>query len=282
VCLFGQDGSTAKSLGVRVKTDKDTNVLERVLALGERTLGLAGASRLNDGLNFVRVDETGQVSVGQKRTGNLEALLDLRFGGGGTENAVKTLKGGLSPNDETANVTTGGELEEVEGGDGGELDTGDVAESTGDTFVLVVDDKRTTALTVATVAELTLTGTELLGHDNLLNINVGVDGLEESNGFLGLVHGLDLLGEDKGNFVDLFNLVTTGKDKGGNSRGSQSRGGSVTLLVDVGLDVPFAPDLGRVEHATTTAHVTESTLTGTVSTSTRDTRNTSNGTTGTP
>jgi hypothetical protein len=46
--------------------------------------------------------------------------------------------------------------------------------------------------------------------------------------------------------------------------------------------VPLAPDLGRGEHATGTAHVTEGSLTGTVGSSTRDTGNTGNGTTSSP
>jgi hypothetical protein len=43
--------------------------------------------------------------------------------------------------------------------------------------------------------------------------------------------------------------------------------------------MPLAPGLGRGEHATRSTHVTESSLTGTVSTTTRDTGNTSNSTT---
>lgn len=46
------------------------------------------------------------------------------------------------------------------------------------------------------------------------------------------------------------------------------------LLALVDLDVPLAPDLGRGEHAAGTAHVTEGSLTGTVSTTTRDTGDT--------
>jgi hypothetical protein len=38
----------------------------------------------------------------------------------------------------------------------------------------------------------------------------------------------------------------------------------VSVLVDVGLSVPSSPDLKGSEHATLTAHVTESTLTGSV------------------
>ena len=56
----------------------------------------------------------------------------------------------------------------------------------------------------------------------------------------------------------------------------------MTLLGHVGLSVPASPGLGGVEHTSATAHVTESTLAGSVGTTTRDTRDTGDGTTGTP
>jgi hypothetical protein len=46
--------------------------------------------------------------------------------------------------------------------------------------------------------------------------------------------------------------------------------------------VPLAPDLGRSEHATGTAHVTEGGLTSAVSTTTRDTGDTGDSATSTP
>jgi hypothetical protein len=46
--------------------------------------------------------------------------------------------------------------------------------------------------------------------------------------------------------------------------------------------MPPAPDFGRAEHATSTAHVSEGTLARSVSTTTLDTRNTRNCTTSTP
>lgn len=58
--------------------------------------------------------------------------------------------------------------------------------------------------------------------------------------------------------------------------GNPRKSNSLLALVD--LDVPLAPDLGRSEHATRSTHVTEGSLTGTVGTTTRDTRNTSHST----
>lgn len=56
----------------------------------------------------------------------------------------------------------------------------------------------------------------------------------------------------------------------------------MSVLVDVGLSVPSSPDLKWSEHATLAAHVTESTLSGSVGTRTTNSGNTSDGTTSTP
>ena len=53
-------------------------------------------------------------------------------------------------------------------------------------------------------------------------------------------------------------------------------GGVFSLLAKVDLLVPLSPDLGGCEHTTRSAHVTESSLSGTVSSSSRDTGNTGN------
>jgi hypothetical protein len=53
-------------------------------------------------------------------------------------------------------------------------------------------------------------------------------------------------------------------------------------LVLVDLSVPSAVGLGWGEHTTTTAHVSESSLAGTVSTATSNTWDTCNSTTSTP
>jgi hypothetical protein len=266
--------------GVGVETEHDLLVAERVLLLDNTTLG-AGLTlgSAEDGLDFRRVDEAGQVGVGNAVGGEEEVLLEGRGGGGGTVDLVEGLEGGGGPDEETTNVTTGGELEEVQGEDGGGLNTGDVAESLDEVLAVglgVVDNQRTATLAEAAVTELTLTSTELLGLLDLDELVTGTDGLEEGDGGLGLgqstTEGLGL--NNEGNLGDLGDAVATGEQKSGDGRGSQSRGGSEALLVQVDLLVPLAPDLGRGEHTTGTALVTEGSLTGTVSTTTRDTGDT--------
>jgi hypothetical protein len=179
----------------------------------------------------------------------------------GTEDVIEQSKGTLGPDDETSKVATWSELEEVEPPDVDDFNTRKVAEGLDDAVVLIVDNKRTTALTVAAVPELSLAGTQLAGGGDLHNIGMRTQSLEEGDGLLGLVEGLDLGGNDKGNLLDLLNAVTTSENEGRKSGGSESRDDGESALVLVDLDVPLPPGLGGGEHATTPAHVTEGGLT---------------------
>lgn len=241
-----------------------------------------GASRAEDGLDLFAVDDASDVGVGDAGSGEEVILLEGSSLLRRAIEGIELLEGTLSPDDKAAEVTTGGEGEEVEAAHIDELNTGDVAHGLDNARVILVNDKGTTALTEATVAHLALTGTESTGILDTLDISVGGDLLEDLNSLLSLAALLGIISEDEGELGDLLDAMAAGEDEGGQGRGSQSRDDSVTALVDRHLTVPAAPDLGGSEHATTTTHVTESTLTRAASTTTTNTGDTSNGTTGTP
>lgn len=224
-----------ESSSVRVETEHDLLVAERVLLLDVGTLGasltLGGAE---DGLDLRRVDETGQVGVGNNVLGEEVVLLEGGGGGGGAVDLVEGLEGSRGPDDEATEVTTGGELEEVEGEDGGGLNTGDVAEGTDELLAInlgVVDNQRTAALAEAAVPQLTLTGTHLAGLLDLDKVGTGTDGLEEGNGGLGLGNSgvLEGLGvNDQRDLRNVGNAVTASEQKRRNGRSSEGRGSSET------------------------------------------------------
>jgi hypothetical protein len=178
----------------------------------------------------------------------------------GAEDIVEEGEGTLGPDDESAEMSTGGELEEVEAANVDKLNTGEVAEGLDDTVILVVNNEGTTALTVAAVPELTLAGTELARVGDLDDVSVGLQGLEKSDGLLGLLEGLDIGGDDEWNLLDLLDAVATSEDEGRKSRSGESGDDGETALVLVDLDVPLAPGLGGSEHTTAPAHVTEGSL----------------------
>lgn len=234
--------------GVRVEAEHDLLVLERVLLLGVGTLADGTATDgTEDALDLGAVDELVEVGLGHAVLGKEEVALELRGLGGA---AVDGVEGGESvgrPDDETAKVSTRGELEEVEGVDVAGLDTGNVAESLEELLTVlggVVDDEGTTALDVAAVPQLTLTGAELAGVLDLLNIGGGTDGLEKVDGLGGLLQGTvgeGGAGDDEGNLRDGADAVAAGEEKGSAGRGSDGRNGGETpakLLV-----LPILPNL---------------------------------------
>mmetsp|Transcript_158344 Transcript_158344/g.485145 ORF Transcript_158344/g.485145 Transcript_158344/m.485145 type:complete len:333 (+) Transcript_158344:3-1001(+) len=274
-----EDLTAAKRNGVRVELDEDGGVAERVL-LDRGTLGgcLGGA---HSRLDLVGVDEAAQVRVGHGVVGQVEVLLG-RGARPGAVKLVELLEGTLRPDDKAAHVATGRQLEQVEAGHAARLDTGQVAECLGDAVVLVVHDEGAAAEHVATVAHLSLAATELLGVLGVLDVSVGVHTLEDLSGLLGARDRLNAVGDDQRNLGDLVDAVATRHDERGQSRRSQSGDSRETALALVHLTVPLAPDLGRREHATTTAHVAEGSLARTVGTTASDTGNTRNSTAGAP
>lgn len=279
--LGPEDLLPAEGLGVGVQLDEGAEVLQGVLLLG-RTGGPLGSSGPEGGLDLIRVDDALEVSVGEEGLGEEETLLGLGTLGGGAVEGVEGLKGGAGPDDEATEVTSGGEVEEVQGADGAELNTGDVPEGLGDTLVLLVNEEGTTPLGEATVPELSLSSPQLLGPLNLLDIAKSVDALEDGNSLLGLGDALNGVVDDEGDLSNPLDAVSAGHDEGGEGGGSEGRHNGETTLVLVDLPVPLAPGLGGGEHATLAAHVSEGGLSGTVGSSTGDTGNTGDGATGTP
>lgn len=278
-----------ESSGVGVEAELHLEVLERVLLLYNTTLGDGTATGgAEDLLNVAGVDDLGQIGLLHHGGGQEEVLLESRGLGGGAVDLVESRESRRRPDDKAAKVTTRGELEEVERVDRACLNAGDVAESKDEVLAIllrVVDDKRTTALLVAATPHLTLTSTDLARVLGLLDVSTGTDSLEQGNGSGGLLDGAISeggRGDDEGDLRNGGDGVTAGKEKSRAARGGERRGSCETLLVEVDLLVPLAPDLGRSEHATGTAHITEGSLTGAVSTTTRDTGDTGDGTTGTP
>jgi hypothetical protein len=278
---LGEELSTSEDDGIRVELNHGTKVGKRVLLL-LRAVGLAILLGADDGLNFIGVDDTGDVTNGDHGSGERISLLDGTLGGSVSEDGVKGLESLLSPDHETTNVTTGGKVKKVEALNGGKLNTGKVAESLLHGSTLLVHDKRTTSHGESSVSHLTGTSSDVLGVLGLVAVIRGTEGLEDSIGILSLGNSLDLVGDDEGELKDVVNLVSTSHNEGREGRGSKGRGNSMTSLSQVIESVPSSPGLGGGKHTTLSALVSEGSLTRSGGSSTGNTRNTGNGTTSTP
>jgi len=273
------DSASTRNVGIEAL--HDTEVTEGVL-VAHGTLLLLGGSRAERSLNFLRIDDASDVRIGQAAGGQEVVLLQSSRLGAGTIKGLELLKGALSPDDEATEMATGGEGEQVQVAHVHQLDTGDVAEGLGNPSVLLEDDEGATALAEAAVTHLTLTGTQGAGVLDTLDVSIGSQLLQHVHGLLGLLAGLGLVADDQGELGDGLDTMATGEDKGGQGGGSQGADNGISALVHRHLAVPAAPNLGGRKHATTTTHVTESTLSRAPSTTTPDTGNTCDGTTGTP
>jgi len=213
---------------VRVESEHNLLVAQRVLLLGDGPLGAGLALRLaQDGLDFGGVDQTGNVGVGDEVRRQEVVLLESGRSGGGAVDLVQSGESRGGPDNETPEVATRSKLEEVESVDGGSLNTGDVAEGPDELLAVdlrVVDDQRTAALAVSAVTHLTLTSTELPGLLDLDKVGTSAQILQKGNGGLGLGQGTALEGlgvDDKRNLRNRGDAVATSEQERRNGRSSQ-------------------------------------------------------------
>jgi hypothetical protein len=256
--------------------------------VGERVLLVLAVSAdvvldvSEDGLDRVGVDDSGDISA--LHDGSVDSVT-LLLSGVLVEVTEDLLEGGettLGEDEESTEVTTRGELEDVESVNIADIDTGDVSSGLGELSIgIIVDDEGTLGHDVSGSSELADTNSGVAGVLDLEELVTGTElgeGIEE---ILGLGGGVETV-DDKGELRDVVDLVATGHHERSASRRGKSRSDGVSSHGDVALSVPLSPDLEGSEHTRLSAHVTEGSLTSTGSTGTGNSRNTGDGSTGTP
>lgn len=115
---FASDGSSSSSpnfeftsdLGVGVKLLHKSSVLKWVL-VGGLSSERSGSNGAELALNLVRVDDSGEISAGHHASVKLISTLFNTLLSVGSEDLVEVIEGILGEDDESAEVTTWGELE---------------------------------------------------------------------------------------------------------------------------------------------------------------------------
>ena len=156
----------------------------------------------------------------------------------GAVDGVEGLEGGGGPDAESANVTTWGELEQVELVDWEEGDTWDVSESEGQTIVLGVDDQWASLLDTSSISHFTTSGTESSGCFDTFDISPGIGLTENTDGILGLGQSLDRVFNNQWEFWNLFDSVTLSHGQSWESSGGDGGDGGITSLGDIDLKTP--------------------------------------------
>lgn len=207
----------ASDLVEGVESVHEGAVLKRVL-LGD-VLDVGGLDLSELGLDLVGVDDSGEVSaVHHVSVEDIATLFDVGSSVV-TEDTVEGLEGLLGPDDESAEVTTRGELEEVKSVNVDEVDTWEVSGDSLHAFVLLtVDDQGTASEDVSGVSEFTMASSDLLGISASLHVLTSTDaleGLEEGLGGVN-VEGLN----DQGELGDVGNSVASSENQRSDSGSS--------------------------------------------------------------
>jgi hypothetical protein len=233
------------------------------------------------GLNLIRVDNSGEVSAFHGSSVEVVSSLLNTSLGRGTEDVIESTEGRRSVDDESSEVTTGGEHEEVKSVDVASINSGHVSSVLGDVgVVVVVDNEGTLSHGESGVSHLTLTVSHGLGGTDSGEIGTGTvrdEGGEHGGGGLS---GVDV--GNKGELGDGVGSVSSGENEGSASGGSEASSDGVSLLVGVNLSVPFSPGSERGEHASLSAHVTEGSLSSSGGTRSGNSGNTGDGATSSP
>ena len=167
-------------------------------------------------LNLVRVDNSCKISAGHHTSvegvaGLLNSLLSV-----GTEDFVEVLESISSENNESAEVTTWGELEQVKSVDRASVNTWEVTGGSLDVGVLItINNEWTLGHLEAGVSLLVGTSTGSLGGTDSSEILSGTNVVEGGEEILG---GVNVEGvNNEWELWDGVNMVTSGENKRSNS-----------------------------------------------------------------
>ena len=167
--LLGLDESLSLFL-IGVQSLHDGLVLQRVLlVLVMDDLVLSDGSEL--GLNQVGVDHSGQVSASHGGSVESVSLLLLGRNSLGSEDLIDLLESILGPDDKSSELTSRGELEEVESGDVASLEARQVSGCLLHLQVLVsVHNQRTLLQNISAISCLSLSRSDFLELSDLSEI----------------------------------------------------------------------------------------------------------------
>jgi len=191
---------SAEGLNVRVKLDHNAEILERIL-LSLATSGSVGFRWIKARLDFARVDDSVKIRISHQWTRKGVSKFECGFLAVSSVELVKFLECGLSPDDESAEVTTGSQTKNVEAIDAENINTRKVTEGAYNRCLFVVDNQWTSSLNVSPVAALSLSSADLLAVFHFLHISISFDGFQELNSLRGLFQVNDrIVADNKRNF----------------------------------------------------------------------------------
>lgn len=163
--LCSQDSLTFSNSSERIKFHHGLHVGQGIETTHlAYNLLLWSAEYLLDLLGF---QQPWKIGVGHLRVGQSETLLFTSWCFVRSVQLVQPLECALGPDNETPDMTTGGQFEKIHFLDVHEIHSGNVAEGFFKTGILVVDDEGSFLLDASSVTHLTFAGPLSLTFDNL-------------------------------------------------------------------------------------------------------------------
>jgi len=279
--FVGLSGGFLLDFGVGVEPVEELVVVEGVLlSVLDLVVGLLGS---DGGLDLVGVDDSGDVGVGEGGSVQVEAVSGLAAVLVGAEDLVELSEGGLGPEHQSSELAAWGELQQAESVDVEDVDAWHVSEGSLHVGLVVTNDHQgASLLTESLVPELSLSGSDLLGGVHSEHIVEQAQLLEDGNGLLSLGNIAELVVHNQWQLGQAADLVTSSQNQRHDSGGGDGRSDGVSLLLDIDSSVPSSPHVQRSEHSSASALVAESSLTRSVGTRSRNSGNTSDGSSGSP
>jgi len=179
-------------------------------------------------------------------------------------------------------MSTWGESENVQVVDIEDFDTWDVSKGSDDTVVLSVDDGWSKFLNVFSVSRFTSAGSHSSGGVDSFDIVPSAELLQKIDCLFCFFVFLSSVADDQWDFWNFVDFVAFSHDQSWYSSGGDGGSHSVSSLVDVTLLVPSSPSFQWSKHSTASAHVTKSSLAGSVGSASSDSRDSSYSSAGTP
>ena len=131
---------------------------------------------------------------------------------------VEFSEGSFSPDDESSDVSSGGELEKVKSGNMDGFDSRDVSKGSQEWDIgPTVDNKRSSSGSESSVSVFSVSSSDLDSVGNLLDIGKGANVLEEFHSLFSSLDSFDGVINNKREFRDLINSVASGLNQGEDS-----------------------------------------------------------------
>lgn len=168
----------------------------------------------DNSLDFVRVDDSGDIGVGNFMMRKSPSFL---LGAGllvGSKDIVQFFESTFGPDYESSDMTSRGKLEKVKSANMSNFNSWDVSEGLDEGYVSsTIDNKGSSSTSVSSVSEFSLSGSNFDGINDFLNISPSTNILKEFNSLFSAFDFLGIISNNERELWHGLNSVSSGLNK---------------------------------------------------------------------